>query len=367
MKIKKYLAGILGAAMVLGIMQPAFAEAEATEESAIVVTDGDGNTFTFEEPITRAVVYDRYNTEVFRAVGAIDTMVGIDQDTVDCYPQYWTGVGETIEIVGQGCTDFNVEKIVTIDPDAVFTSSLGEYDSMREQLKDFDIPVIVINAWIPSEYYDYIQLVGDVTGRSDQAAEYIDFCKGAMEAVTAGVESIPEEERKTVYFENSGENKTCLPGSGWHDMLTSAGGINIFGDIDFASADQSKGSTSAYEIDPEAILEADPDVLIENIYSTTEHGALEAVVDLSENELENELASFIDRPGWDGLKAVANKDVYGFTSFVGNANSKLIAINYIAKWLYPETFADLDPDAFFSQWCTYMGFDQLEGYIAQLQ
>lgn len=360
MKNKKLLLGIAGCALVTIMSCPVYAE-------DIKVVDGDGMEYTFTEPIKSAVVYDRYNTELFRAVGATDLMVGVDQDAVDTYPQYWDGVGKTLDIVGQNCTDFNVEKIVTLNPDAVFTSSLGEYENMREQLADFDIPVLVVNAWIPSEYYDSIQFVGDVTGNSERAEEYIDFCKSAMETVTTGLENIPEEERKTVYFENKGENKTCLPGSGWNDMIVSAGGINIFGDIDYETADQTKGSTSAYEIDPEAILDANPDVIIDNIYSTKVHGELEAVVDLEEGELEDELASFIDRAGWDELTAVKDKQVYGFTSFVGGANSKLNAINYIAKWLYPEKFEELDPDAFFSQWCEYMGFDQLEGYVAQLQ
>ena len=285
MKNKKLLLGIAGCALVTIMSCPAYAE-------DIKVVDGDGMEYTFTEPIKSAVVYDRYNTELFRAVGATDLMVGVDQNAVDTYPQYWDGVGKTLDIVGQNCTDFNVEKIVTLNPDAVFTSSLGEYENMREQLADFDIPVLVVNAWIPSEYYDYIQLVGDVTGNSEQAEEYIDFCKSAMETVTTGLENIPEEERKTVYFENNGENKTCLPGSGWNDMIVSAGGINIFGDIDYETADQTKGNTSAYEIDPEAILDANPDVIIDNIYSTKVHGELEAVVDLEEGELEDELASF---------------------------------------------------------------------------
>lgn len=216
MKNKKLLLGIAGCALVTIMSCPAYAE-------DIKVVDGDGMEYTFTEPIKSAVVYDRYNTELFRAVGATDLMVGVDQNAVDTYPQYWDGVGKTLDIVGQNCTDFNVEKIVTLNPDAVFTSSLGEYENMREQLADFDIPVLVVNAWIPSEYYDYIQLVGDVTGNSEQAEEYIDFCKSAMETVTTGLENIPEEERKTVYFENNGENKTCLPGSGWNDMIVSAG------------------------------------------------------------------------------------------------------------------------------------------------
>jgi len=358
--------GAAGAPAQASAASAAASAAESGAGAAVTIRDGDGNTFTFDKPITRAVVYDRYNTEVFRAVGACGVMVGVDQDAVDTYPKYWTGVGDTVKIVGASCTDFNVEKIVEIKPDAVFTSSLGEYESMRDQLKKFGIPVIVINAWKPSEFYDYITLVGNVTGHADQAAEYISFCKNAMAAVNTGLASIPDSQKKTVYFENGGQYKTCLKGSGWNDMIESAGGVNIFGDVKFDSSDSSKGNTSSYEVDPEAIIKADPDVIIENIYSTKEHSKLEATVELADGELEQELETFAGRAGWGSLDAVKNKQVYGFTSFLGNANSKLVAIMYISKWLYPDTFRDLDPDAFFKQWCTYMGFDQFEGYAAGL-
>ena len=77
-------------------------ESISTEASSgsIQITDADGKQFTFDKPITKAVVYDRYNTEVFRAVGAYDTMIGVDQQAVDTYPQYWQGINSKIQIVG---------------------------------------------------------------------------------------------------------------------------------------------------------------------------------------------------------------------------------------------------------------------------
>ena len=86
MKNKKLLLGIAGCALVTIMSCPAYAE-------DIKVVDGDGMEYTFTEPIKSAVVYDRYNTELFRAVGAADLMVGVDQNAVDTYPQYWDGVG----------------------------------------------------------------------------------------------------------------------------------------------------------------------------------------------------------------------------------------------------------------------------------
>ena len=71
-KIRKLLAALLAASLLL-----VFPASIAEQTAPIVVTDGIGREFTFEAPIATAVVYDCYNTEVFRAVGAYDAMVGV--------------------------------------------------------------------------------------------------------------------------------------------------------------------------------------------------------------------------------------------------------------------------------------------------
>ena len=91
---------------------------------------------------------------------------------------------------------------------------------------------------------------------------------------------------------------TCIPGTsndGWHNMLVSAGAINIFGDESLAGKD----------IDPEAILLADPDLIIK----TSSGPALKntGVYTPPTREMYEEMtAEMVSRPGWSDLKAVQN-------------------------------------------------------------
>ena len=147
------------------------------------------------------------------------------------------------------------------------------------------------------------------------------------------------------------------------------GGLNLFGDINIADEDSSKGSVHSFAVDPELILERNPDMILYNVYSTSANAGTSIYLKLDESEIPAVLADVCQRPGWDQLTAVQNRQVYGFTAFAGNACFKIVASCYIAKWLYPDVFAELDPDAFFNEWLTvYQNAEPLgAGQVGQLQ
>ena len=48
----------------------------------------------------------------------------------------------------------------------------------------------------------------------------------------------------------------------------------------------------------------------------------------------------------------------GFTGYVTDGRlGKMIGAAYMAKWLYPDLMTELDPDALFTQWMAYQGFE----------
>ena len=46
-----------------------------------------------------------------------------------------------------------------------------------------------------------------------------------------------------------------------------------------------------------------------------------------------------------------------YTAFMSGGLGKMIGAAYMAKWLYPDLMTDLDPDAIFTQWMKYQGFE----------
>ena len=97
-----------------------------------------------------------------------------------------------------------------------------------------------------------VQLVG-MTAEASSVSELKNQKKQNQQKLDACLANVTE--KKTVYWEYGDPYTTCIPGTsndGWHNMLVSAGAINIFGDESLAGKD----------IDPEAILLADPDLII---------------------------------------------------------------------------------------------------------
>ena len=169
------------------------------------------------------------------------------------------------------------------------------------------------------------------------------LCNAPLEQIREGLAGIPESERKTVYFENSGDYCTCLVGSGWNDMIVAGGGANLFGEIIFADEDSSRGSVHSFAVDPELILERNPD-MISTMCIPPARMPEPASTSSWQRMKSDVLAESAGVPA-GSVDAVQNKQVYGF-SFTGNACFKIVASCSIAKWLYPDVFVNLIPTRF---------------------
>ena len=79
------------------------------------------------------------------------------------------------------------------------------------------------------------------------------------------------------------------------------------------------------------------------------------VVDLNarrgDNDSHERMEAYLGRPGWDGLDAVKARAVHAVYHGGARTLYDFAFLQYIAKTLHPETFADIDPqanlDAFF--------------------
>ena len=83
MNLKRMLSALLVVAIMLCVSGLALAE-----NAKISFVDDSGRTIELEKPLERVAVFNKMNVEIVRALGKIDTVVGIDanvaQDTA-----YW--------------------------------------------------------------------------------------------------------------------------------------------------------------------------------------------------------------------------------------------------------------------------------------
>jgi putative periplasmic binding protein len=106
-------------------------------------------------------------------------------------------------------------------------------------------------------------------------------------------------------------------------------------------------------INPEKFLTAKPDVIV---ISGTENGhkdkpgIMAMGIGISQADAQRRLAGFVKRKGWADIPAVKNKRVYGIYHTASRSLSDLASAQFIAKTLYPQQFADIDPNK------TYLDF-----------
>lgn len=223
--------------------------------------------------------------------------------------------------------DVNIETLAAADPDFAFVSSTS--DKGNAAIEELGIPTYTLgtaNSTIESMRNDYVN-AGKLLGTSDVADDLMKFWDDVLGYVADTLETIPEDQRLTVY--RCGAELTAASHTPWATTwIKGAGGI---------PAVEKDGMTSDVSI--EQVAAWDPDVI-----STS--GDVDAI-------LTNE--------AYADLKAVKNGAVYktpkGTMSWDVPSPEVPLGFAWLAKTLYPETFADLDVEAkckeFYAQFFNY--------------
>jgi iron complex transport system substrate-binding protein len=366
-RIKKGFAFIVLAvvAVIMGhLFHTAALAADAVSEERIVIIDDVGREIVLNKPLERVVVFNKFNSEIIRAIGRTDAIAGTDRGTLQD-ETYWPGWDDSM-LAGNSQTDIDYEKVASLKPDAVILPKNGSYEECETKLAPFGIKVIVVTGWENNEYAKQIEITGLAFGREEEAKEYSDFCKAQADLLKQKLADVIDI--KTVYLENSGEYKTCLPGSGWNDMISMAGGKNIFSDIDIAKEDEAKGNVHSFSVEPEAIVSRNPDAVLLNVYDSMAISGTSIYVPPSRETANQSLTDMANRPGWSSMNAVKEGRFYGISSFAGNGCFKIVGATYLAKFLYPYEMAGVDPDAFFSYWLQkYQGMEFQDGHAIAME
>nr|WP_283255090.1 ABC transporter substrate-binding protein [Marivita sp. GX14005] len=190
-----------------------------------------------------------------------------------------------------------------------------------------------------------IQLMGRILDKRDNADAFTDFYTEQMQRIYSRVDQLPDEERPLVFIEN---------GAGWEpdSCCTTFGAANLGRLVDQAGG-RNWGSILfpgfRGEVSLEALFAEDPDVIIGTGANWSEaNPATTAVLFGYEAELDGvqeRLAGLAARPGWEELQAVRNGRFHGVYHQFYNSPYHFVAMQAFAKWLHPELFEDLDPEA----------------------
>lgn len=237
------------------------------------------------------------------------------------------------------------ERIVSLKPDAaVFSLSghgPGRNNPMIPALQDAGIPIVFVDFrqhpvrnTVPS-----MRILGQALDREAQAEAYIAFYEARLDRVRKVVDPVPPAQRPRVFVEMlAGVWPACCHTTGngsFGDLLDAAGGVNV-------AAPVLPGAIG--DVSLEFLLDAKPDVYIAT-GSRSEPGrpGLLAGPGADAQVAAGSLATLLARDGIRDLDAVRKQRAFGIWHAFYNSPYNVAAIEAMAKWLYPERAAALDP------------------------
>jgi iron complex transport system substrate-binding protein len=296
---------------------------------------------TVPMPIERTVVMSgSYGPKMLCAFGEQDRMVGVNRfakmaGELKTFLEDKPAAGSTFK--------WDMEKIMELKPDIVLAYAYMSWPDYEEQLNAVDIPLVQMDLHQPKKYSREVRNLGWMLDKQEKAEELINFEQQYFDLIEERVKDLEEEQKPHVYFEWYADYQAVGPGSSNYNALILGGGINIFADI-----------VEKYpEIDPETVLDRNPQVIIKAIYSTSIAG-----YDVTDTGPMEELRNAImSRPGWDSIDAVKNGKVYIITSATSSTHPSVYH-SYFAKWLHPDLFHDIDPVDIHRAWIrTFLGIE----------
>ena len=339
-----------------------FATAPHAFAEALTLTDIAGREVTLPDTPSRIILGEgrmMYAIAPLATDDPFERIVGWKDDLIlydpDAFRRFEAAFPEdTALMVNFGnpyAGDFSIEAVLENEADLLILD-LGnlfkaEETGLIEKLDDAGVPVVFIDFrrdptanTVPS-----MLMLGRIFGQEARAAEFIDFYMAEMRKVTNVVQSLPVDEKPLVFMENA---------AGWNPEFC----CNTFGSYNYGRFIELAGGRNygsemfagyASEVSLEGLIAADPDVLLGTgaNWSEARPEVTATLLGYDADPADNaaRIQALADRNGFKDLRAVQDGRMHSIYHQFYNSPYHFIAIQQLAKWIHPDEFADLDPEA----------------------
>ncbi|MQB19459.1 ABC transporter substrate-binding protein [Agrobacterium tumefaciens] len=366
---------VLAMGLLVSTVWPAFAE-------KVTVKDVTGRDVEVNVPVKHVILGEGRqiyflaaldkNNPFEHVVGWRDDLPKADPETYEAYLANYPDIAKLPKFGGMKDGTFDIEQAVALKPDVILMNidakTATEEAGYIEKLGKVGIPLVYVDfREKPMENTEpSMRLMGKLMGKEAVAEDFIKFRSDSIKRVTDVLEK--ENPKKPVVFVEraGGYSDDCCMSFGnenFGKMVEIAGGINM-----------AKGIIPGTfgTVNPEQIIASNPDQII------ITGGKWDAYVpggnwvgvgygaDLT--EARRKLEALTKRPGFTGVKAVENGNVHAIWHQFYNNPYQFVAIQEIAKWLHPDLFKDLDPEATFKELHErFLPLEYKPGYFVSLK
>ena len=324
------------------------------------ITDITGRQVAVETPVQRVILGEgrqSFFTAVLdtedpfaRVVGWRDDFSEADPDNYAAYLAKFPQIDDIPSFGGFKEGTFDVEQAVALKPDVMILNleakAATDEAGYEQKLAEVGIPIVYVDfredpfAHTPRS----MEIIGQLYGKEDRAAEFNAFFAREIAKVTEVIAAQPDLARPLVFVERAGGyTEDCCMSFGaanFGQMVEMAGGRNM-------ATPFIPGTFGT--VNAEQIIASDPDKVIVTGGSWDAYvpgGAWVGVGPGADQARAREkLAALMTRPAFTGIKATQTGDVHAIWHQFYNNPYSFVAVQRLAKWIHPQLFADLDPEA----------------------
>ena len=354
---RNVLRGLLSAGVVFATCGPA-----AASRSSLVIEDIAGRGVRVDTPVRRILLGDgplayvvallRPNDPFSNVVGWGDNFRAADLDGYQAYLRRFPEISRIPSFPSTTLDSIGSELAISLEPDVVVmnlsSKPAAESSGLMARLAQVGIPVVFVDfrTRMFGNTTRSIEILGALLGRPDRAAAFLAFRQQQIERVTQPLESV--RSRPSVMIERA---------AGLYEDCCLTYGDGNFGELVAAAGGDNLGSSFLHgtfgTLHPEQVIASDPDVVIVTGANWSLYSPAGDWVNLGPGadpaEGQARLGRLMRRPAYRTLRAIKARQVHAIWHPFYDNPYYFIALQRVAKWLHPELFASLDPDATFRE------------------
>lgn len=325
----------------------------------VTVTDIAGRDVTIDAPAQRIILGEGRQIYLLgvlerdapfgRVVGWRQDLLQADPDTYAAYAAKFPEMKDLPTFGGFKDGTFDVEQAAALNPDLILMNleakAATEDAGYDDKLAQLGIPIVYVDFREDpiAHSVESMRIMGKLVGQEAKAEEYVTYVDQQIARVT-NVLATADFERPKVFIDRAGgySDDCCMTfGDGnFGEYVEIAGGANIAKDI--------LPSTFG-TLNPEQIIAANPDQVIVTGGQWEAYvpgGAWVGVGPGSDMDAaQAKLEALTHRTAMTGVSAVETGQFHAIWHQFYDNPYYFVAVQQLAKWIHPDLFVDLDPEA----------------------
>lgn len=328
----------------------------------LTLTDTAGQTVTIKQEPKRIVVQDGRDILTLALLDRADPFTRLvawnnllkksDGETWKILQSKWPEANNIIDMGFSDKGEINLESVIAKHPDLMVAQlrskpSLSQ-TGVLDKLQALNIPVLFIDTMLkPVENTPKsISLLGETLNRESEAKQYTDFYQQHYQSILDKTKTV--EPKPLVFIEAkaglNGLESCCFTHAhvGWGGMIEAIGARNVGSAL-------LPGATGDVSLEKVISMKPDAYIVSGSQWASKTNAAVPFGYGVTQQQVDDAFNRMKQRPGFAQASAVKDGRFYGIYHNFYNHPYNIVGLEYLAKFIYPNQFKDLDPAKTYSE------------------